>query len=99
MLYEVITLLLLLFLPFPTPIIAFNRGKQVISPRRSTDRVLWGVTSADSLEECDTLAEFVRSFEFRILAMFAVSFHPFPPFLGVSWGHCLPGSHFPFLYR
>ena len=70
-------LFLLLFLPFTTPINAFNRGKQVISPRGSTDRVLWGETSADSLEECDPITELVRSLEFRILAVITVVSHPF----------------------
>lgn len=85
------------FLPFTTPIAAFNRGKQVISPRGSTDHVLWGETSAESLDECDDLTELVRSFEFRILAIFAVSSHPFWPLSGFA-AHLVARVPFPFRY-
>jgi hypothetical protein len=89
---HIFLLLPLLSFSFTTPIGAFNRGKHVISPRRSTDRILWGETSADSLEECDTLTELVRSSEFRILAMHAVSFHPFS---SIPWLFLMPLSLWP----
>jgi hypothetical protein len=93
--FHVLLLLPLLPFPFTTPIHAFNRGKHVISPRRTSDRVLWGETPADSLEECDVLTELVCSLEFRILAMLAVSFHSFPSIPWCFLGPLSPGLPFP----